>query len=205
MHSSRSKIAAALADTTIDARAAQQAMCPLPRLADREPDPATTRVAAVLVLLYDSTAGVHFPLTVRRSDLPAHPGQISLPGGRQEPDEALCDTALRETAEEIGVPPERVCLLGSLTPLYIPVSDFTVHPFVGWHTGRPCFRQQHAEVHRILEAPLSGLRRDAPSPRFAFTRHGRTISAPYFTLAGQRVWGATAMMLAELAARMQHL
>ena len=157
--------------------------------------------AAGLMLLYPVSDTPHFLLTVRAGALAQHGGQVSLPGGKVEPRETIQHAALRETAEEVGVEPNRVRVLGSLSTLYIPVSDYALHPVVGVADSRPVFRQRSAEVRRILEISLERLLTPAGAPRRgAISRNGEEILVPYFELQGERVWGATAMVLAELLA-----
>jgi len=161
--------------------------------------PADVRRAAALILLYPSQghAAYSLPLTLRRADLPDHAGQISLPGGRIDVGETAEAAALRETAEEIGVDPSEVTLLGSLTPLYVFVSRFLVTPFVGIAHTRPAFHPEPREVAELLEVPLEALgNRD--NIRWGHrTREGYLIDFPYFELGEHHVWGATAMMLGE--------
>ena len=159
------------------------------------------REAAVLALLYPLEEGVPAViLTERRDHLNKHAGQISFPGGRREPDESLLQTALRETHEEIGLPPETVDILGGLTPLYIPPSNFCVYPFVGVLPAPPILRLQDEEVAAILHAPLPLLLDPATRQREDRLLHGKTVIIPFFHVNGHKVWGATAMMLAELLA-----
>lgn len=164
---------------------------------DHVPDGA--QPAAGLVLLYLRGADPHLLLTVRSGALPRHGGQVSLPGGRVEPAESIPDAALREAAEEVGVEPDRVRVLGRLSPLYVVVSEFVLHPVVGVAASHPAFRPRSAEVGRVLEVPLATLLGARGRPRRGFLcRRGVLVRAPYFELCGERVWGATAMILAEL-------
>lgn len=156
-----------------DGRQAQLKMAPLPR-AIRRPDErsGSPRVGAVLVLLYPYHETTHLALTRRPDNLKDHSGQVSFPGGKVEPNESPTTAALRETWEELGIPPSQVEVLGELTPLYIPPTDFEVHPFVGWiphrrisHPTRQkslnyskcpsiiCCSQPHATKNRGISAP----------------------------------------------------
>jgi len=136
-------------------------------------------------------------LTVRHGDLPQHAGQVSLPGGAVEEGESIEQGALREAHEEVGVEPHAVRVLGQLSPLHIPVSRFVLHPVIGITDRRPVLFPQAGEVDRILETPLSLLidRRSYAIERREF--RGTRYEVPYVGVQGERVWGATAMILAE--------
>lgn len=163
--------------------------------------PADARHAAALILLYEFHGEFHIPLTVRRDDLLHHPGQISLPGGGIDEGEMAEAASLREAEEEIGVDPSTVRILGSLTPLYVIVSGFVVTPFVGVVDARPEFRAEVREVAEILEVPLLQLMDPTRRLWGNRTREGYLIRFPYFAVGSpphHQVWGATAMILAEL-------
>lgn len=156
------------------------------------------REAGVLALLYPDEGRTYLVLTVRRDDLPDHPGQISFPGGSREEGESLEETALREAWEEIGLARNDVRLIGSLTPLYIPPSRYCVYPFVGVVPEKPHLAPHDDEVARILHVPLDRLAHPESVRREPWTLHGREIEVPYFEVESPPIWGATAMMLAEL-------
>jgi len=165
--------------------------------------PADSRAAAALLLLYPQENGVAVPLTVRARGLARHAGQISLPGGATDHGETLVEAALREAAEEIGVNPESVRVLGELTPVHVLVSGFTLHPVVGVTEHRPDFVAAPDEVEEILEVSLDDLR-DASRIRLATRiREGVAVEYPYFDLLGHQVWGATAMVLGEFICLLQ--
>jgi 8-oxo-dGTP pyrophosphatase MutT (NUDIX family) len=184
---------------------AQLRMAPRPRL-DWDPTrfPEGVRDGAVLLLLYPHDGGAHLALTVRGAELRHHTGQVSLPGGRVDPGESIEEAALRETSEEIGVAPELVNVLGRLTPLEIPVSGFVLQPIVGFVVRRPDFRRAEQEVARILEVPLTMLADPGVVRSETRTQVRKGVSTevetPYFDLEGEKVWGATAMVLAEFLA-----
>ena len=146
---------------------------------------------------------MHLVLTRRRDDLQAHAGQISLPGGRQEPQETLRETALRETREEVGVPPAAITILGQLTSLYIFPSDFEVHPFVGWHDGVPAFRPQPAEVAEIIETPLAAFFDEQTRREEMWEWRDNPLQVPFFQIGEHKVWGATAMILSDFVERVR--
>jgi 8-oxo-dGTP pyrophosphatase MutT (NUDIX family) len=170
------------------------------RRADLSVDDRDCREAGVLVLLRPPDDDPAVVLTVRRDHLPDHAGQISFPGGQREGDESLPNTALREAEEEIALPPTAVHLLGRLTPLYIPPSNFCVHPFVGRSESAPDLRPTDEEVNHILQVPLTHLLDPATRRTETRTLHGTDVEVPYYDVAGHTVWGATAMMLAEFLA-----
>jgi 8-oxo-dGTP pyrophosphatase MutT (NUDIX family) len=159
--------------------------------------PENTRTAAALVLLYPGGDGPAVPLTVRASGLARHAGQISLPGGACDPGETLADTALREAAEEIGIDPAGVRILGELTPVHVLVSGFTLHPVVGVTDVRPDFIAAIGEVESVLEVSLDHLRDASRIRSGTRVREGVAVEYPYFDLLGHQVWGATAMVLGE--------
>jgi 8-oxo-dGTP pyrophosphatase MutT (NUDIX family) len=184
---------------------AQLRMAPAPRLGWdplKFPDGASDGAGLLLVYPHDDT--LHIVLTVRGSGLRNHTGQVSLPGGRVDAGETFEAAALREATEEIGIDPSTVELLGRLTPLHIPVSGFLLHPIVGYTSMRPAFQRAEWEVARIIEAPVSLLADRAVVKRELRTRvvKGQSIDVdvPYFDLDGEKVWGATAMVLAEFCA-----
>ena len=160
------------------------------------------REAAVLLLLYPGAGARTTLALIRRPDYGGpHGGQVAFPGGRREGDEALAQTALRETHEELGVPPASIDLLGALSPLYVRASNHLVYPFVGSAAARPDFVPCAREVAQVIETPLERLL----DPRYRgfevvrFETMGR-VRVPYFALPGTRIWGATGMILGEFLA-----
>ena len=180
-------------------------MAPNPRLGwDPLRFPDGARDGAALLLVYPHDETLHFTLTVRGTGLRNHTGQVSLPGGRVDEGESVEDAALRETEEEIGVDPRTVELLGRLTPLHIPVSGYILYPVIGFTSMRPAFQRAEWEVARIIEAPIALLDDTRIIKREIRTRavNGQTIEVdvPFYDIEGEKVWGATAMVLAEFAA-----
>ena len=179
--------------------AARQSMSPRPRPGDRPDLPLhCPHEGAVLVLLYRRAGELRLPLTLRTERGESHRGQVSLPGGAREPqDRSFAETALREAQEELGIAPQAVEILGALTPLYIPVSQFCVHAYVG-HTPRAfALRPDPNEVAQVLEASLDHLLDPATRRIEVHERDGQRYEIPIYPVGDQRVWGATAMILAE--------
>ncbi len=179
-------------------------MAPRPRPGwDPTSLPDGLRDAAGLVLVYPRDGELYVPLTLRGSALRHHTGQVSLPGGRVDAGESIEEAALREAEEEVGLAAGAVELLGRLTPLHVPVSGHLLHPVVGLAIERPAFHVAEAEVERLIEVPLAHLRRP-DQVGWEQRRRERPptvlMDVPYFDLDGARVWGATAMILAEFLA-----
>jgi 8-oxo-dGTP pyrophosphatase MutT (NUDIX family) len=155
-----------------------------------------------LVLLYPNGSGddLYLVLTRRADHLGNHRGQISFPGGSVDPnDPSTAHTALREACEEIGVCEEGPRLLGDLTPLYIPPSDFCIHPHVAYLPRRPQFRPQPGEVAELLEVPVRHFLDDQNVVHEEWIIRDEPRQVPYYDVYGHKVWGATAMVLAEFA------
>lgn len=158
--------------------------------------------AAVLVLFYLVEDVPHLVYIKRTGDFGVpHGGQLSFPGGRaEEVDESLEHTALREAQEEVGIDASQVQVLGRLSSLYIPVSNFLVHPYVGWLDHKPELTPEQSEVAEILEIPLPHLQQNKNIGETSIqVREDLTIdNVPYYDLFGHVLWGATAMMTSEL-------
>ena len=159
--------------------------------------PVGARDAAALLCLYPADSGVALPLTVRASTLARHAGQISLPGGATDPGETPAQAALREAAEEIGIDPAAVRVLGELTPIHVLVSGFTLHPVVGVTDVRPAFTPAPGEVDEIVEVRLEHLQDASRIRTGTRQREGVEVQYSYLDLDGHHVWGATAMILGE--------
>jgi 8-oxo-dGTP pyrophosphatase MutT (NUDIX family) len=179
---------------------AQMQMAPAPR-------PGTTPVselrrdcrrAGVLVLLYPCQDELCLVFTRRTEHLESHSGQISFPGGSLQTGESAPQAALREAEEELGVPTAALELLGELSPLYIPPSDFCVYPLVAYAPERPGFVRNPHEVAEIIEAPLSHLLDPATRREEVWSWQDTGRQVPFYGVGPHKVWGATAMILCEL-------
>lgn len=167
--------------------------------------PDTARDSAVLQLIYPVDDDIRILFIRRTEDGRAHGGQISFPGGRHEPEDAsLMITALREAEEEVGIVASEVEVLGALTPMYIPISFFMVHPFLAWSPRRPEFLPSEHEVSEVIEISVMDLFN--PSNKtvrdvWPASLPGLKLTVPVYQLPNdQFIWGATAMMLSELEA-----
>lgn len=163
--------------------------------------PDNAKTACVLLALWED-AGEWRTALIRRTENPRdrHSGQISFPGGRHDVDDgSFAHTALREAEEEIGIAPEQVELLGNLTELYIPVSNFSVYPFVGLLSKPPAFNLQPGEVEQVFTPTLTYFQ-DPASRTTVDVLVGQQFEVkevPCFMLENRAVWGATAMILSE--------
>lgn len=167
------------------------------------PADVTPREAGVLVLTYPETDGLHVVLTRRTDTLSSHSGQISFPGGRHGvEDESFTATALRETCEELGLC-EPVEIIGMLSTLYIPPSNFLVHPTVATLPVRPNYQPNPDEVAEVFTMPLHYLLDDSIKETEERDFNGSRVPITYYRVNGHKVWGATAFMLSELEHRLR--
>lgn len=165
--------------------------------------PDNARYSAVLCLLFPVEYELNVLLIKRKEDGKAHSGQIGFPGGKQEPEDAdMLVTAQREATEEVGILPGDYNVLGALTPLYIPVSNFKVFPYVAFAERRLPYTADQNEVAEILEVPVDKLfhadnkiTTDVTSPAMP----GKLRNVKAYQVPGEKIiWGATAMILSEL-------
>jgi len=158
------------------------------------------RKGAVLMLFYPDRDKQTFVPFIKRPTYPGvHSGQIAFPGGKMEDsDKDLSETALREAEEEIGVDASKIELIGNLSDLYIPPSNFMVSPYIGITFEKPDFRPDPEEVVRIINCPMH-LILDKSIRKSGMVKGsgGLRLNAPYFDIGSEMVWGATAMILGE--------
>jgi 8-oxo-dGTP pyrophosphatase MutT (NUDIX family) len=161
----------------------------------RPPYPGTRR-AAVLMPLIASCDGAAVLLTKRTDTLERHGGQISFPGGGIEPGETPLDAALRETFEEIGIPPADVDVLGRLDEEVITVSGFAVTPFAGVIAHPSRLRLSAREVRAVLQVPIEVLLDPRTARTEVWERDGRSRVVRFYAVGREAVWGATARIIA---------
>lgn len=158
-----------------------------------------TRRSAVLICFYPYQNSIYLPLILRPQYDGVHAGQMAFPGGRMERfDENLTRTALREAQEEVGIRVTDVKVLGLLTELFIPPSNFYVQPVVGMLPYRPDFYPDPREVEAVIQVDLETLLDETIVGDSQIEVRGVLVDAPFYEIQGHRVWGATAMMISEL-------
>lgn len=190
---------------------AQLRMAPVERLRElkrKAIESKSARRAGVMVLFYpDNREQTRFALILRKTYKGVHSAQIGFPGGSYEPqDSDLRQTALRETEEEIGVQARQIQVLKELTHIYIPPSNFYVHPYLGLTHRTPQFELQQSEVDALLEIDLPQFMDDQlVTHKIMTTSYAHKIKVPAFELNGHIVWGATAMMLNEVRELLKQL
>jgi len=160
---------------------------------------ATTKLSSVLILLYPKE-GKLFTVFIKRQEYDGfHSGQIAFPGGKYEKtDINLMNTALREANEEIGLDISSIEVLGQLSELFIPPSNFLVFPVVAYMPSSPIFKPDKKEVNSIIEVSLAELLSPDNVSENEFSGVGnKKIIAPCYNLNNYKVWGATAMIVSE--------
>lgn len=160
-----------------------------------------TKEASVLILLYPHKKSVFTVFMQRPEYKGVHSGQISFPGGKKElSDEDPIQTALREAKEETGVNPGLLKILGTLTPLFIPVSNTVVTPVVAWMGKKPLLRRQEEEVVFLFDADIRRFYDPSIVKYKPLKIRSETLTVKYFDYEGNMIWGATAMIFSELLA-----
>ncbi len=157
------------------------------------------REAAVLILLWPENGSVHTVFMQRPDYVGFHGGQISFPGGKKEQDdENLIRTAIRETLEETGLSTDSIEIAGMLTPLFIPVSNMIVTAVIGCMKELPSFNPDTQEVDHLIIADLNRFLEQGIIKTKPMELMGESYNIRYFDYEGYVIWGATAMMLNEL-------
>jgi 8-oxo-dGTP pyrophosphatase MutT (NUDIX family) len=161
--------------------------------------------AAVLVPLYlDGDGALHAVFTKRREDMRKHPGEISFPGGRQDPsDHDLPATALREACEEIGLDPDGVEVVGALMPTPTIVTNYAIYPFVGLIDAGRRWTLSPSEVSEVLELKVAAVRDGYDRRRLV--RRGLPIRTDVYQVGDHMIWGATARIVGDLLERVEPL
>lgn len=162
-----------------------------------EPSP-NARHSAVMVILTNSD-NPEILFTLRSNKLRKHKGQISFPGGMIEKGESAQDAALRETFEEIGIESYKIKIIGRLSPLFVPPSNYLIHPFIGVIDSKPELILSEEEVEECFNIPLSYFADSNSVNTKRDILEGYDVDLPYWDV-GKRtnLWGATSMILHEL-------
>jgi len=162
-------------------------------------DTSSATKSSVLISLYPAEGNLYTVFILRQTYDGVHSGQVCFPGGRMEPDDnSLIHTALREAQEEVNINAGKVKVLGALSELFIPPSNFIVLPVIGFLNERPDLKPDISEVAEIIETDISFLFEDNQIKHKTIEINGYKIEAPYFDVKGKVIWGATAMILSEL-------
>ena len=159
------------------------------------------KIASTLLLIYPKDGETFFCLIERQEYEGTHSNQISFPGGKNESGESMKETALRETMEEIGVDPISINIIGELSQVFVPPSNFLIHPFVGYCDFTPDFKANEREVKRIIEVNIDELfKKDVIKiKKMSFKKSSGNVNfeVPYLDLNNKIVWGATSVILNE--------
>lgn len=173
----------------------QRMMPPNRKLKAAADDKSRLKPSSVLLLLFEEAHELFICLIKRPATMKHHAGQVAFPGGRIDPGETSMETALRETWEEIGIAPEKIEVLGSLSELFVDVSGYLIQPFVGWLNEKPSFVLNEAEAEKVILFPLLQFKDNLEETELE-TVSGK-LKVPCFHFEGEIIWGATAMILAE--------
>jgi 8-oxo-dGTP pyrophosphatase MutT (NUDIX family) len=158
-------------------------------------DQTRVKSSSVLLLLYPDDNDIFGCLIKRPKHMRHHAGQIALPGGKIEKNETALQTAFRETSEEIGLQTNNIKVLGKLSELYVDVSGFLIHPFIGWLNEKPKFEINKNEVDKMVLFPLFTYKNNFDWVELVTTT-GK-INVPCIKFEDEIIWGATAMILSE--------
>ena len=159
----------------------------------------SSKMSSVLVLLFPDGDRVFTCLMKRPSTMKNHPGQISFPGGKVEKNDVSAEmTALREAQEEVGIDVSKIQVIGKLSDLFVEVSGFTIKPFVAWTDFKPDFQLEPGEVEELILFPVSDFIFEENIPETEIQTSIGLLTVKYFPSKEGKIWGATAMILAEL-------
>ncbi len=157
--------------------------------------------SAVLILFFHENDTLKM-IVIRRSHyVGIHSGQIAFPGGRyEEEDKEIMITALREIQEEIGIPKDKIEILGRLSDIYVPPSNFLISVFVGYLSERPKYKIEEREVDEVIEIPFEDFFKPEVRKEKDFYVNSLKAgsNAPYFDVTNAEIWGASAMVISEL-------
>lgn len=165
----------------------------------------TLRAAAVLVVLIEPSKGnkLEVLLTKRASHLRHHPSQVSFPGGKvEEQDNTLIDTALREAQEEIGLNPKSLTVVGQMKP-YQTVSGFYITPVIALASSSQPYRLDENEVSEVFHVPLQHFLSTEDHHIVVSSKAGKEHNVHFFPYQGRNIWGATAVILKDLATQLR--
>jgi 8-oxo-dGTP pyrophosphatase MutT (NUDIX family) len=164
-----------------------------------------TRKSAVLILLSEKQNEIYITFIKRQEYNGAHSGQIAFPGGKYDKsDRNIKETAYREAEEEIGISRKDYKIIGNLTNLFIPVSAFDVHPFIAYTKEKLVYKKQEHEVKKIFELKLNDFFNQDNIKTEIVNKDGINITIPYYFINGNKIWGATAMIMSELVDVISH-
>jgi len=163
------------------------------------PDFSQAKKSSVLSLFYPDQDKIMLVFIERPLYDGVHSGQIAFPGGQfEKTDFDVKETAMRETMEEVGIPGEKISIVGQLSQLYIPPSNFLVNPFVGYLNELPIFKIDPKEVHEVFALNIEDLLKEENLQTREVSGKDYSFSAPCYYVDDRLIWGATSMMLSEL-------
>jgi 8-oxo-dGTP pyrophosphatase MutT (NUDIX family) len=194
-------------DLPLPAKEAHKEMAPYRNEIELDFKNKNPKNASTLLLIYPKDGETFFCLIERQEYEGTHSNQISFPGGKNESGESIKETALRETKEEIGVDPISINIIGELSKVFVPPSNFLIHPFVGYCDVRPVFKANEREVKRIIEVNIEDLfKKDIIKiKKMSFKKSSGNVNfeVPYLNLNNKIVWGATSVILNEFRKMLQ--
>ncbi|MHB9142869.1 MAG: NUDIX hydrolase [Paludibacter sp.] len=170
-------------------------------LIDKKDQVLNAKKSAVLILFFQDEDILKM-IVIRRSNyVGIHAGQIAFPGGRYEEEDINVETtALREIQEEIGIPKDKIEILGRLTDIYVPPSNFLISVFAGYLNEKPTYKIEEREVAEVIEIPLADFfRPDIIKQKDFYVAKVKVVTnAPYYDTSNASIWGASAMVISEL-------